>query len=166
MQIELSTLTDSPVWCNSTQIGLVWRVAFDLTNGQVLGILIDHETVAPAEAITELNQSGVKVRASEKVRAGSLVAQAAAASVHILHARAFAEDGTTMGTVTDASILFPMLQLSSIVVSSEDGERLITRTDIISMNHDRVIVRGELAQKVFDWNGPAANPILTTNRTV
>lgn len=166
MQVELSTLIDSPVWCGQSQAGTVWRVAFDLTNGHILGILLNKKTVAYADAITELSTEGAKVRATEPVRAGSLVAAVAASDVHIIHARVFAEDGTAMGMVSDAAVVFPVLQLSSIVVSSDDGERLITRTDIVSMSHDRIVVRSDLAKKVFDWNGPAVNPALTTNRTL
>lgn len=164
MLITLSSLTDSPVICDHKTIGRVWRVAFDLTNGQVLGILLNHDTVVYADAITALTNDGAGVRACEPVRAGSLVARAAAAPIHILGARVVAEDGTALGTVSDASIVFPVLQLHSIVVGSEDGERLIARTHIISMTDDRIVVRSDLAKKVFDWNGAAVRPALTTNR--
>lgn len=162
MITSITANTGAPVYVDQQRVGQVWRVLFDCTNGNVLGIALDPKQIVLADAITEWSDALVIAREVAPIKKGSLAARAVAAPIHILTAAAVSQDGTPLGTVSDATVTFPAPQLKSIVVHSDEGERLITRTNIISMEHERIVVRSELAQKVFDWNG-ATGQALTTN---
>ena len=155
MQLNLSALIDAPVWQKQKEIGRVWRVVFYLTNGQVLGLLLDDKTVVYVDRVIAVADNEITVSAHEETHPGSLVAQAAATKVHVMNAAAVSTNGTKMGQITDVTFSYPLWQLLSIVAKSDDGERVITRDNIIAMRHDQVVVRDDLARK-FDWNGADA----------
>ncbi len=162
MITSITANTGAPVYVDQQRVGQVWRVVFDLANGNVLGIALDTKEIVLTDAITEWSDALVIAREVTPIKKGSLAARAVEAPVHIVRAAVISQNGTPLGTVSDVSITYPTPQLHSIVARSDEGERLITRTNIISMEHERVVVRSELAQKVFDWNG-ATGPALTTN---
>lgn len=172
MHINCSSLIDTSVWQEQHILGRVWRVAFDLSNGNVLGLLLDPTTVVYTEHILELHSEQITVSGSEKIHPGSLVDKTAKAPVHVQGAKITTKNGSPFGTVREIIITFPLPQLASIVAGDDEGERLVSRSHIISMSHDRVVISDDLVKK-FDWNGadvaaiarPTTSPALTSNRS-
>lgn len=153
-QIAVASLTGKPLFVNSTEKGLIKKVAFDLSTGTVLGIIITKNTdkIVYKENIVNLaKQQAIASKNPEDITENSLADRANQQDYHLLGLPAVTESGEKMGYVADALLLSPSLALTHLVIKEDSGERILPKNQIKEITPKAVIFFDAVVKGHLNW---------------
>lgn len=154
-QISVRALAGKPLFVAKKNIGPIKKLAFDLTTGAVLGMIVKLKTVEKIiyrEHILSINND--KVVAADKLETitkGSLADKANRQENHLIGLDALTESGDHFGEITDALLLSPTYNLTHLVVKDDSGERILPKDQIKEINEDAVVFFDSVVKGHLNW---------------
>ena len=149
-QISVRQLEGSKVSVQG-QNSRVKRVALDLVTGQVLGLITESEQIIYKNDLTDIGDGSVIANEINPIELGSLADRANRSKLHLLGLIAVTQSGEEFGTVADAILELPTLQLQKIVVNDDGGERLIDKSQIYKITDTEVVFLDAVVKGHLNW---------------
>jgi len=148
----------------SQVIGRLSLVVFDKNTGLVLSFIVSlgrSFKLVEKGQVQEIDlENGFILlnsrRSLQDIVPHSLADQALQAENHLLNLAAVTEGGSSLGIVSDVNIAWPAAILWQVVVTNDEGERLLAKNQIKQITDTEVVFIEDVVNPKFKWQAKKA----------